>query len=81
MDAFESRVTRSVKETLDTRISDLKSRLVNTPAEDYAGYKQRVGHIAGLSDALTVIREAEKTFSRAEIVEEIAPEKARRYEE
>ena len=81
MDAFSRHALQNARETIEARISDRTTRLVNTKAEDYAKYSERVGEIKGLMEALAVMAEAEKDLGRAEIKSDPAPVQGRRYED
>ena len=81
MDAYGHRLASAIGETLQSRINDLSLNLATTPSEDFAAYKQRVGHIQGLRDALVVLKEAENNLDRPEKANEVASVVSRRYEE
>lgn len=81
MEAYSNRLSRMVKQTLDDRITEQSARLVTVPAEDFPGYKQRVGSIQGLKEALDIIKEAERELDRPEGQKEAAPANGRRYED
>lgn len=81
IDSFSNKLSQSIRTTLDDRINDLSRMLANTPAEDFAGYKMRVGHIQGLRDALSVVLEAEKLLSRPENETDSDARLHRRYED
>lgn len=81
MEAYSNRLSRMVKQTLEDRIADQSANLANTPCEDFPAYKQRVGNIRGLQEALNVIREAEQELDRPEGLKETVAPSGRRYED
>ena len=81
MEAYSNRLSRMVKQTLEDRINDQSANLANVPSEDFPTYKQRVGNIRGLKEALEIVMEAEKELNRPEGQKEAVPASGRRYED
>jgi hypothetical protein len=81
MEAYSNRLSRMVKETLQDRINEQSARLANVPAEDFSGYKHRVGSIQGLREALEIVKDAENELDRPEGNKETVPAGGRRYED
>lgn len=81
MEAYSNRLSRIVKQTLEDRIAEQSARLVEVPAQDFSDYKQRVGSVQGLKDALVIVREAEKEIDRPEGQKETTSVGGRRYED
>lgn len=66
MDAFQIRLSTALRAALEAKIVDLTALLVKTPAEDYPSYKERVGRIKGLHDALVEARDIEARMDKPE---------------
>lgn len=52
-----SRHGRLLEERIAERISDLSQQMLKSPAADYASYRQIVGRVEGLLDALKISEE------------------------
>lgn len=55
---------RSMRKMLQVRVEDLSSQIVAGYAKDWPDYKERVGVIAGLSEAIAFCDELEKAESK-----------------
>ena len=64
MDAWQKRFSQQLTERLELRVADLKDKIVETRAVDFADYKERVGVITGLKMALADARELEEAMDR-----------------
>jgi hypothetical protein len=52
-----SRHGRLLEERIEERIAELGQQIVTVPAADYATYRQIVGRVEGLADALKISQE------------------------
>ena len=52
-------VARTLKAKLEQRFAELSGHLAAGNAEDWADYKERVGRIQGLRDAISMCEDAE----------------------
>lgn len=81
MDSYSNRLSQSLRDVLENRVEELSRMLVTTKAIDYADYSQRIGHVQGLREAISVLSNVEQQLGRAENDAERAPMMTRRYEE
>lgn len=58
----ETRFHRTLKERVEAKILLMSETLSSGSAQDYASYRDTVGHIRGLRDALVVCQEIEEDF-------------------
>jgi hypothetical protein len=56
--------TPRLRRKLEKRRDELTSELVSAPAPDYAEYKNRLGKIAGITEAILICLNAEKDDNR-----------------
>lgn len=69
MDRFDSRLIGDYRKRLTAKINEETERLVTTPAPDHAEYKQRVGLVRGLADALVILQDIQDNLGRDEAVQ------------
>jgi hypothetical protein len=69
VDAYQSRLSKSLAGVLEAKISELTGMLVSTPSPDHSHYSERVGHIKGLQWALKELQDAEEKMSKPEKAE------------
>jgi hypothetical protein len=81
MDAYSSRLSQSIRDTLQNKIDDLSRALANTPCEDFSAYKFRCGIIKGLHDALEVVCDVERELNTPEKASESDAKRRKGYEE
>ena len=66
MDAFTTRLSKTLREQLEADAHDSSHKLVIAVAPDYATYREKVGFVNGLKRALALLSEIEKELGRAE---------------
>lgn len=75
MDAFTSRLARSVRETLTDWISEKSRLLSEAPSTEFAHYRERVGEIKGYRKALELLDKTETDLGRPETTAPAAVER------
>jgi hypothetical protein len=72
VDAFSARFASALHDLLERLIAEKSASLAITPAADYPAYRERVGIIKGLKDALMGASELETTLGRSEKTQQVA---------
>lgn len=66
MDAFTTRLSKTLREQLQADMSDASHKLVIAAAPDYATYREQVGFVKGLKRAEAILAQIETELGRAE---------------
>ena len=66
MDAFTTRLSHTLRETLTDAARDASDKLVIAVEPDYASYRERVGYVKGVRYALEALAEVEMDLGRAD---------------